>query len=347
MKKRIFSIAMLAILLTLPVFASTTSGTSAGSAWMSLGLGAGAVGMGLVSLGTLASLQKSFNAIYNETLAAMPPNWPNYAMEVGSTGAAEDYQWLGDTPAMREWLGDKFVKEVGGFHYTVPNKSWEVTIGVKRDDIDDDRLGMYRPKIAQLAEEGVVKQDSLLSELREAGTGIVIYDGKSFYAANHQTGKSGAQSNLLAGTGVAIDKITADFRSARAAMRKFKTDQGKPFIRQAGKLKFHITCPPDLEGMFELLSVATTIAQTDNVLKGAFTYSVDMNLTDTIDWYLDYVGSAIRPFVMQMRDRPHLVALDQPTSETVFTRGEFQYSTEGRFNAAFGLWPYSIKINNA
>jgi phage major head subunit gpT-like protein len=345
MKTRIILAAMLVMLVALPVFAST----GAGSSFDSTGLvGMGIVGLGLVvSAGTLSGLQKSFNAIFNEAQAAMPPSWPKYAMRVNSTGASEDYQLIGDTPEMREWLGDKFVKELLGFHQVVVNKDWEATIPVLRKNIEDDQLGMYNPKIQQLAQEGNIKQDMEVTALRVAATATLCFDGKNFYAANHQTGKSGVQSNLLGGSGAdTLAHITTDFKAARTAFRKFKTDAGKPFIRESGKMKLLVTCSPDLESFFEELSNSTLIGSSDNVLKGAFDYQVDSNLSDGSDWYVDYVGSPLKPFILQMRKDPIFVPMDQPDSPDVFKKGAFLYSVEARFAAALGLWPYSVKINN-
>ncbi|MGD0591048.1 MAG: Mu-like prophage major head subunit gpT family protein [Bacteroidota bacterium] len=300
----------------------------------------------VVSAAGLVALQKNFNALFNQALEALQPKWPAFAMKVNSEGASEDYQWLGDTPMMREWLGDKFVKDIRGFTFSVPNKDFEVTIGVRRNDIEDDRLGKYAILIPQMADEGTYKQDTLITDLRIAGTSTLCYDGNDFYATNHNTGKSGNQSNLLTGTGHTLAQVTADLMTARTTLRRYLTDQGKPFIRTPGKLQVLCTIPPDLEGVFELLYNANIILQTDNLLKGAFPYQVDSYLTDTDDWYLDYVGNRIRPFVLQMRKEPHLVMLNDPQSESVFTRAEYQFSNEARFNAAFGLWPYSIKVSN-
>jgi phage major head subunit gpT-like protein len=308
--------------------------------------------MGIIAFGTVASAStinamiKNFNALFNEAQAAQTPAWPSYAMRVNSEGASEDYQWLGDTPAMREWLGEKFLKDMRGFTFSVPNKNFEATVKVSRNDIEDDRLGKYGILIPQLADEGTVKQDSLLMDLRVAGTTTDIYDGKKFYAANHVTGKSGSQSNLLTGTGHTLAQVTADLISARTALRRFMTDQGKPFIRESGKLKLQIQAPPDLEYIFETIRNSKTISASDNTLYQAFEYQISQYLTDTDDWYVDYVGARVRPFVLQMRKEPHLVIADDPKSETMFMRAEYLFSNEARFNAAYGLWPYSIQIHN-
>lgn len=308
--------------------------------------------MGVIAFGTVASaatigaMVKNFNVLFNEALAANAPAWPAYAMKVNSFGATMDYMWLADTPAMREWLGGKFIKDVRGFQFSLANKDFEVTVAVRRNDIEDDQLGRYGILIPQLADEGTIMQDNLLSTLRIAGHTTLCYDGLDFYATNHLLGKSGTQSNYLTGTGNTYDKVMADFISVRAAFRRFLTDQGKPFIRQSGKLQIMCQIPAEMEGVFELVRNAKFILTTDNTLNAAFDYQVNPFLTDTNDWYADFVGARVRPFVLQMRKEPHLVLQEDPQSDTVFNRAEYQFSNEARFNAGFGLWPYSIQVHN-
>jgi phage major head subunit gpT-like protein len=108
-----------------------------------------------------------------------------------------------------------------------------------------------------------------------------------------------------------------------------------------------VTCPPDLEGVFEELANATTINNNDNVLKGAFEYMVDANLSDTNDWYLDYVGGVVKPFVLQMRKKPTFVAADNPDSPNVFMKKKFLYGSEARYNVGYALWQFSIMTTNS
>ncbi|TAK63653.1 MAG: hypothetical protein EPO24_04080 [Bacteroidetes bacterium] len=341
-------VAMTMLMVTLPALASTQNENgSSGYEWL-IGLGS-LFGVGLVvNASTLVGLQKNFRAIFQEAYDAIEPQWPQVCMETQSEGADENYQWLGEVPGMREWLGDKEIKGLAGVNYILQNKDWESTIEVKRKDIEDDRLGIYKPKIISLAEEGRRHPDELLTSVRVAGTSTTCYDGKNFYATNHVMRKSGSLSNLHTGTGITLAQVTADLKTARAKMRNLKNDQGKPFIKSLGKLKLLVTAPPDLEGVFEELSNATTISNTTNVLKGAFDYNINPYLTDANDWYLDFVGSAIRPFVFQTRKKPIFVAMEDPNnSDTVFKKGSFLYSVEARYNCGYGMWQFSHKISNS
>ena len=346
MLKRILLLVMAALMTVLPAFASQSDG---GAPLGALGVGIGLLAFGLiVNASSLVALQKSFRALYTGAYEAIIPTWQRIAMEAPSGAASENYQWLGEVPAIKEWLDVKTIEELRGFQYTITNRDWESTIGVDRNDIEDDQLGQYTPRILTLSEEAKRHPDELISQIRRDGAAALCYDGQFFYDTDHVIGKSGVLSNILTGTGVTVALITADFRSVRARLRSFKNDQGKPFIKNTGPLKLVLTIPGDLEGMFEELQHATTVGGGNtNVLKDAFEYIVDPYLTDTNDWYADYVAAPIKAFVLQMRKRPTFVELIDPNaSETVFLRKRFLFGVEARYNAGYGFWQYSAKVTN-
>jgi phage major head subunit gpT-like protein len=108
-----------------------------------------------------------------------------------------------------------------------------------------------------------------------------------------------------------------------------------------------ITCPPGLYGSFEELQKAVLLSNTTNVLVNSFTLIVDNRLTDVNDWYLDYVGGIVKPFIKQTRRAPVFVSLTDPNStERVFMQKQFLYGVESRGAVDFGLYQYSAKIVN-
>lgn len=46
---------------------------------------------------------------------------------------------------MREWIGEREVQALAAYDYLIKNKKFEMTIGVPRDDIEDDKYGVYTP----------------------------------------------------------------------------------------------------------------------------------------------------------------------------------------------------------
>lgn len=304
--------------------------------------------MGLYNAQSVVAAQKSFSALFRATADSITPMWRKVAMEATSVNAEENYQWLGSVPAMREWLDTKVLEQLRGFDYLLKNKDWEATLEVDRNSFEDDLLGMYEPRIRELADEGMRHPDELLASARVVGftSAGLCYDGQQFYDTDHTEGNSGTQSNVVTGTGITVAALAADFRSARARMRTFKNDRGKPYVRKAGALNLCVTCSPDLEGVFEEFLNAAIISNTTNVLRGAAELVVDPYLSGS-DWYLDYVGGFVKPFIFQNRKRPDFVSLDNAqASEMVFLRKKLAYSVEARYNLGYGLWQYSVMVNN-
>lgn len=297
-----------------------------------------------VNASSLIGTQKSFRALFLQSFDGFLASWPKHVMEINSTNAAEIYQWLGRVAAMREWIDSKASEQLRGFDFTIKNKDWESTIEVDRNHLEDDQLGLYTPRIQDLGMRAKQHPDKLLSEIRRAGTTVLCYDGQFFYDTDHAEGKSGSQSNKLAGTGVTPAQVRADLFAAKAALRKFKDDQGEPFVLSMGNMEVVAVIPPDLEKVFDELN---NPAPGSTVPKTPINYEVDPYLTDADDWYLDFVGAPLKPFIKQNRKPINFVALDDPnSSETVFMRRKFYYGVEGRYNEGYGLYQFSILTTN-
>ena len=92
----------------------------------------------------IAGLFIGLKTAFTNAFAAGEAEWPEIASEVPSTTKANDYTWLSNFPGMKEWVGKKQVKKLSEYNYVIVNKSYESTVAVKRDDIEDDQLGIYK-----------------------------------------------------------------------------------------------------------------------------------------------------------------------------------------------------------
>lgn len=143
----------------------------------------------IVNQAALAGIFKSFKTLFNEAwdMAAVQL-WANVAMEVPSSAREEAYPWLGDLPQMREWIGDRAVKSLKAGQYSIVNKDYEVTIEVDRTDLEDDRVGIYQPRIRMLADSARRHPDQLVFAALAAGFDTVCYDGQYFFDDDHPVG---------------------------------------------------------------------------------------------------------------------------------------------------------------
>lgn len=148
----------------------------------------------------LAALYTGFKAAFNTGFNDAPVDWDKIATQVTSTTKIETYAWLGQWPAMREWIGSRVLKQLDGKAYTLTNKDFESTVVVDRNDIEDDANGIYGPMMRELGYAAATHPDELVFAQLAAGFAGLCYDGKPFFAPDHPVG-AGTVSNMTGGAG--------------------------------------------------------------------------------------------------------------------------------------------------
>lgn len=157
----------------------------------------------IINQQNLAQIYTALSAVFNAAFQGAPEAWwRQLAMVVPSTGYSIDYKFLLDFPGMREWIGDRVIKSLAGKKWEVVNKDWEATIGVKKNHIEDDQLGLYNPIVAALGEEAAFHPNSLFSSLITNGGAALCFDGQFFFDIDHPVG-DGTASNYDAGASTA------------------------------------------------------------------------------------------------------------------------------------------------
>lgn len=161
----------------------------------------------LINRSTISDLFKGFQVIYQDAWTQAQSQYDMVATTVPSTGAEEQYAWLGTMPRFREWLGDRVVNSLRTGDFTIKNKPFEVTLGVDRDHIEDDKLGIYRPMVQQLGNEAKTHPDELIFKLLADGFTSLCYDGQFYFDTDHPVvladGSMGTWSNSAGGAGTA------------------------------------------------------------------------------------------------------------------------------------------------
>jgi len=166
--------------------------------------------MAIITPALLSGLRTGFSKAFQDALAATPTDWEKVATRVPSSSASNTYAWLGQSPALREWVGDRVLKDMAAQAYQVQNKLYEGTVAVKRTDIEDDNVGVYTPLFSEMGRAAKAHADQLVFALLAAGETTTCYDGQNFFDTDHPvypnvdgTGTATLVSNLQAGTGPA------------------------------------------------------------------------------------------------------------------------------------------------
>ena len=154
---------------------------------------------------SLRSLQQGFNAAFKMGFSGVKSTWQIIAMLIPSTAKTETYGWMKELPGMREWLGQRQINNLEGSGASLTNKRYEHTIGVDRDDIDDDQLGIYNTVFAMQGEVVARHPDELVWGVLPTGFTVKGFDGQFFFDTDHvgytAAGSETSWSNTGGGSG--------------------------------------------------------------------------------------------------------------------------------------------------
>lgn len=158
-----------------------------------------------INRANLNALFAGYNTVFQQAFDGAPSDWERVAMPVPSTTSQEVYPWLGQTTRFREWIGDRVIQNLTTHDFAIKNKSFENTVGVDKDSIEDDTYGVYKPMIAQMGMDAKQHPDELVFGLLKQGATKTCYDGQYFFDTDHPVIDGGGAitsvSNFQAGTG--------------------------------------------------------------------------------------------------------------------------------------------------
>lgn len=287
----------------------------------------------------------TINTIYQGAYARQQPWWNRVAMLTPSAGRESRYGWLRMLPRMREWVGERIYRNLEAASYTLVNRDFELTLELKRNEIEDDLIGMYNGYIQMMAEQAARWPDDLVRNIMQNGNTLLCFDGQPFFSASHPTGApaGGTYSNWFA-SGTAL--TSANYQLVRQTMMSYVGEDGLPLNIMPNLL----VVPPQLEAAGrQILNAdftapaaalgqnAASVQQT-NVLKGSAELLVLPDLTtQATRWYLLDTTKAVKPFVFQQRKAPTTVALTDPQGENLFRRKAYVYGIDSRGEAGYSL----------
>lgn len=147
-----------------------------------------------------------FKATYTDAYLAATSHLDKVAMRVPSASRQETYGWLGQFPGMKEWIGQRTVYGLEAYDFTIKNLDFESTIEVDRNDIADDRIGIFKPALSEMGFLARQHPDEMIFGLLSKGFETACYDGQNFFDTEHPVKKDGDGpasfvSNMQAGSG--------------------------------------------------------------------------------------------------------------------------------------------------
>ena len=159
----------------------------------------------IVNAQNLDLVYRGFKSVYTDAYLAAPVHWDKIAMTVGSEGSSESYGWLGMFPQLREWIGPRVVNGLKAHGFTIQNRKFESTLGIPRDSLSDDKIGVFKPAFSERGQLARTHSEELIFALLAAGFDTACFDGQNDFDTDHPvTGSDGATttvSNFGGGSG--------------------------------------------------------------------------------------------------------------------------------------------------
>ena len=270
-----------------------------------------------------------------------------------STGSSEKWRFGGDVPQMKKLIGgEREFATLSNAEFEIKNEEFGTGITMLEKDIEDDRLGMYEPQVAQLGQNAAVwPSEYIAKHLMNGFAGNLFpedylgagtcYTGSQFFSNSHvmESGVSGLDN--LVGT---LALTEANLKIADLQLKSMRTWSGKRSLRMRGT--HLIVGPKQEEAAVNLIKALWIInaagnANRDNVYwKGRYTVVV----SDLIEigtpqenwWFLaDMSKPAFRPMIFQNRRPMRTLTPNGPDSEPLLQRGQLRYAIDARAGLGF------------
>ena len=236
----------------------------------------------IITPATLKALMTGFKKNYQDGLQMAQSLYTQIATTVPSSTASNTYGWLGQAPALREWVGDRVFNDMAAHSYAVTNKHFESSIKVGRNDIEDDNIGIYAPLMQEMGRAAAVFPDELIFGLLKKGNATLCYDGQNFFDTDHQvaekvdgTGNKTPVSNLYAGsetawylldTSRALKPLIFQQRKAMKFTAMTKDDDEAVFMRNEFRYGVDGRCNAGF-GFWQMASMSTEALTPENFAK--------------------------------------------------------------------------------
>lgn len=304
----------------------------------------------LITKAVLQALQTSVSTIFRSAYRDTATPILQLATRVVSNHKVETYGWMQRLLEMREWIGPRVIQGMATQAYTLENKTFEATLAVDTEEIADDSLGLFSPRVEEFGRVGARIWERLLIDALVNGNAATSlgFDGVAFFSTAHTLNPAGNQSNAISGGTSAFSEINLDI--GIAAMRRYTGEDG----RFLGVKPTHIVIPPELEITVRKVLKAALIANGGtNVFNGILEIIVIPELAAsgsqgaTSVWYLVDLSAPIKPLLLQVRKPVQLVSKANLTDDNVFWQKQFVWGIDCRGVAGYGPWWLACRFAGA
>ena len=285
---------------------------------------------------SLVAAFSGLKAVFTEALSLAEPGIAEELLAtVESTTTTEYYPVAALLGDLEEVLDEVTITSIGRYVASVPNKTYARAVEVKRDDIADDHLGLYKPAVQQLAVRARLYHIRLTAQAILGGFAGAWIDATTVFSATHTWPGGLGWSNL--GAPAALGLVTLN--AATNALEQRVGPDGAPM----GLTATHLVCGPANRGAAEAILFPKQILGTDNIMYQRVKIALMPRFGASTAWFVCDAG-VVKPMVLQNREGPEFTAQEDPGSHVAFYQEKYGYKARRRCAVAI-LAPWLIQAN--
>jgi phage major head subunit gpT-like protein len=289
-----------------------------------------------INRANMQALFTGYNRIFMDAFQSYVDT--TYAQFVGEVNAGTnqiDMPMLEQLTGMREWQDVRQIKNLKSEKLTIKARYFEDTVGVKREDVEDDQYGLYNSLFQTMAMNAANLPNDITNELLAAAGSAKWLDGAAFFGTSRKYGKE-----TISNKGTAALSYES-FNTAYDTMRTYKGHGGKPLGVKPNLLlhgpSLRTVVADVIKAPFRAVKVDDAAVTMPNPNANLVT-PIEVDGITNSDWFLLDARKPFKPIIMFMRKRPNrLIRLDREEDENVFMNRQFIYGTDGRAEVAFAM----------
>ena len=304
----------------------------------------------------LESVREEFSRLFYEVLDANQNQGREFVERLGrivpSSASKETYMWMVRTGGLRKFEGERVLNRFQSWDLTIEADEYEDSLEIDLRDIERDRLGLYAPGIASMAEGVFWHYAVLFTELLESGFDNPCYDGSNFFDTDHDNPEAAPESgnNIPVFSNMTDLELSIDaFRAMRDAPTKIVDRNG----RRRGIRYDTLLVPTELE------EKARTLNENEYILKdpsdpsqGSYTNPVRGQFDEIIE--LEYASPSassqyyavdsdltdqVPPMLLQLVKPASYSAVTNPEDFQVWNSRKAYHGIHCEHGAGYGLPP--------
>jgi len=291
---------------------------------------------------SLNFLFTQFHKDFDLGLANRTIFWPQLAERLPSTTESNTYAWLAEIPGFREWIGPRVFHNLASRAYSIVNKDWEDGFTVSRNKIEDDQFGIYSRHAELLGDAAKALWDNLVFDCLQAGSTTTAFDGQFFFDTDHPINldddSAGTYANLF--TAKPITPTNLAFLSNK--MLAFKGESGRSLEIYPDLL----VVPPSL-ALDAATAMAPVVASNNAAIPNPLLAGIAggrpmkvlviPRLENEPTVYYLLSTTRLKPIILQVRKEPDFITRRDESLDNVFYRKEYEFGSDARGAAGYGL----------